>query len=98
GRTTYGELDRRANGIARKLRSLAVAPGTTVGVSMRRGPEMIAAVLGILKAGGAYLPVEPSLAPERAAGMFEDTRTRLLLTTSDTHRPPAPDGILTIEV
>lgn len=65
---------------------------------MRRGPEMIAAVLGILKAGGAYLPVEPSLAPERAAGMFEDTRTRLLLTTSDTHRPPAPDGILTIEV
>ncbi|MGK7229971.1 amino acid adenylation domain-containing protein [Streptomyces hygroscopicus] len=98
GSVTYGELDRRANGIAWSLRSLGVTRGTTVGVSLRRGPEMIAAVLGVLKAGGAYVPIEPSLAAERAAGMLADTRAGVLLTTSDTRRPPAPAGVRTVEV
>jgi len=57
---TYGELDARANRLARLLVALGVGPGTLVGVHLERSAEMVAAVLAIHKAGGAYVPVELS--------------------------------------
>ncbi|HXO43037.1 MAG TPA: amino acid adenylation domain-containing protein, partial [Thermoanaerobaculia bacterium] len=57
---TYGELDARANQLARLLVALGVGPGTLVGVHLERSAEMVAAVLAIHKAGGAYVPIELS--------------------------------------
>ncbi len=57
---TYGELDARANGLARLLVSTGVGPGTLVAVHLERSAEMVMAVLAIHKAGGAYVPVELS--------------------------------------
>ncbi|HXO29378.1 MAG TPA: amino acid adenylation domain-containing protein, partial [Thermoanaerobaculia bacterium] len=57
---TYGELDARANQLARLLVALSVGPGTLVAVHLERSAEMVAAVLAIHKAGGAYVPVELS--------------------------------------
>jgi amino acid adenylation domain-containing protein/thioester reductase-like protein/non-ribosomal peptide synthase protein (TIGR01720 family) len=57
---TYGELDGRANQLARLLVALGVVPGTLVGVHLERSAEMVAAVLAIHKAGGAYVPIEHS--------------------------------------
>ncbi|MTV56324.1 amino acid adenylation domain-containing protein, partial [Pseudoduganella buxea] len=71
GMWTFDELNRRANRIARQLRARGIGPGTTVAVSVARGPWMVAATLGILKAGGAYVPVEPTLPSARAARMTE---------------------------
>ncbi|GAB2890585.1 hypothetical protein GCM10027093_27050 [Paraburkholderia jirisanensis] len=79
----FGQLNRRANAIARQLRRLGAGPGVTVAVSLPRTPDMIAATLGVLKAGAAYVPVEPVLPPERAARMLEvaDCRLALVLST-----------------
>ncbi len=83
GRTlSYGELDRRANQAAHRLRGLGAGPEAVVGVALDRSPELIVALLAILKAGGAYLPLDPALPDERLAWILESAGARVLLTRS----------------
>jgi amino acid adenylation domain-containing protein len=77
---TYGELNERANKLARHLRKRGVGVGTPVAVSMDRTIEMVVALVGTLKAGGAYVPMDPSYPQERLAFMLEDTNAPVLLT------------------
>ncbi len=81
-RLTYGELNRRANRLARRLRERGVGRDTPVGVCMERAPEMIVAWLAILKAGGAYVPLDPADPPARLAFMATDTGLHLVVTQS----------------
>ncbi|RPK37887.1 Phthiocerol/phenolphthiocerol synthesis polyketide synthase type I PpsA [Streptomyces sp. ADI92-24] len=64
---TYGELDRRANARARRLRELGVMPGSVVGVCLDKSPELVVTLLAVLRAGGAYLPVHPDQPADRVA-------------------------------
>ncbi len=77
---TYGELDRRANQLAHRLRDLKVGPEVRAGVFMHRSLEMMVGLLGILKAGGAYVPLEPAYPAERLAFMLADAQVAVLLT------------------
>jgi amino acid adenylation domain-containing protein len=77
---TYGELNARANRLARHLRSLGVGPDVLVGLAVERSLEMVVGLLGILKAGGAYVPLDPAYPAERLAYMLEDARLALVLT------------------
>jgi amino acid adenylation domain-containing protein len=77
---TYAELNRKANQLARHLRSLGVAPDVLVGVCMERSFDLVLALLGILKAGGAYVPLDPDYPNERLAYMIEDSCPRVLIT------------------
>jgi amino acid adenylation domain-containing protein/non-ribosomal peptide synthase protein (TIGR01720 family) len=79
-RLTYGELDARANRLARHLRRLGVGPETLVGLALERSLEMVVAVLAVLKAGGAYVPIDPEYPKERLAHMLDDARVPVLLT------------------
>ncbi|WP_250399153.1 non-ribosomal peptide synthetase [Streptomyces cellostaticus] len=97
GTMTYGELNRRANRIAHRLIAAGVGPQQLVGVRIRRGPEMVAAVYGILKAGAGYLPIDPALPGTRVAAMLELGRAATVLTTSDTAAAPLPAGVTTVE-
>jgi len=80
-RLTYGELARRADRLARRLRSQGVGPEVVVGLFLDRSPEMVVALLAILKAGGAYLPLDPGYPEARLALMLEDSGAAVLLTT-----------------
>lgn len=77
---TYAELDRRADRLARQLRSLGVGTESVVGVFFDRSFEMLVALVGILKAGGAYLPVHTEEPAERFRYMLEQAGARVLLT------------------
>jgi amino acid adenylation domain-containing protein len=79
-RLTYGELNARANQVARYLARHGVGPEVMVGVCVERSLEMVVGLLGILKAGGAYVPLDPSYPKERLRFMLEDTQATVLLT------------------
>ncbi|HEX8272300.1 MAG TPA: amino acid adenylation domain-containing protein, partial [Longimicrobiaceae bacterium] len=79
-RTTYAELDARANRLARHLRGLGVGPEVRVGVCVERTLDMVVALLAVLKAGGAYVPMDAGYPPQRLAFMLEDARVPVLVT------------------
>ncbi len=79
-RLSYGELNARANRLARHLRALHVQAGTHVGVLMERSPEFVVAVLAVLKAGGTYVPLDPAYPQERLAFMLGDAAPPVVLT------------------
>jgi amino acid adenylation domain-containing protein len=92
---SYGELERRANQLARHLRGLGVGPDVVVGLCVERSFEMVIALLGILKAGGAYLPLDPSYPAERLAYMLADAQAPVLLTQDAlVERLPAHQAVL----
>ncbi len=79
---TYGELNARANRLARHLISLGAGPERLVAIAMPRSPDVIVAMLAVLKSGAAYVPVDPDFPPDRMAFMFTDARATIVLTTS----------------
>src|SRR5262249_30884885 len=81
---SYGELNRRANQIARYLERKGVGPEDVVGVWTTRGMKMIAAILGILKSGAAYLPIDVGHPAQRALFMLEDSNSGLVIVGNET--------------
>ena len=77
---TFGEVNARANKLARRLRQSGVGAEDLVGVLMERSAEMFIGLLGVLKAGAAYLPLDPAYPKERLAFILQDARVALLLT------------------
>jgi amino acid adenylation domain-containing protein len=76
---SYCELDRRANQLARRLRSFGVVPEVPVGVCMERSLELVIAMVGLLKAGGVYVPLDPLNPKERLSFILEETQPKVLL-------------------
>ncbi|WP_034087165.1 non-ribosomal peptide synthetase/MFS transporter [Streptacidiphilus albus] len=79
---THGELDRRATGMARRLRALGVGPDTLVAIGLEQSLELAVAVLGVLKAGGAYLPLDLEQPRDRLEYVLSDSGTAVLVTDS----------------
>jgi non-ribosomal peptide synthetase component F len=77
---TYGELNSRANQVARYLRNRGVGPETLVGVCLERSPELVIALFGVWKAGGAYIPLDPRYPQARLSRMANDAGMKFLLT------------------
>jgi amino acid adenylation domain-containing protein len=79
-RVSYGELNARANRLARRLRALGVAPETPVGVYLERSVDLVVAFWAVLKAGGAYLPLDPAYPAERIAFVLRDSGAAVVVT------------------
>lgn len=77
GSVSYGELAERALRISSTLRRDGVSPGDVVAVSLPKGAEQIAAVLGVLASGAAYVPIGVDQPPAR--------RDRILKTAGAWH-------------
>ena len=80
-RMTYAELERRANQLARHLRSRGVKRGDCVAMLLPRSLEVCVALLGILKSGAAYVPLDPGIPAERVGFVLTDCQARALVTT-----------------
>jgi amino acid adenylation domain-containing protein len=78
-RLTYGELNARANRVARGLLAAGVRRETVVAVMMERNLDWMVSVLAVLKAGGVYLPLEPHFPPDRIERVLERAGCRLAL-------------------
>lgn len=77
---SYAGLEARANRIAALLRARGVHRGALVGLSVERGVDMLAALLGILKTGAGYVPLDPAFPQERLAYMVGDAGLAALVT------------------
>jgi amino acid adenylation domain-containing protein len=91
----YGSLDRRANRLAWRLRSLGIGPDAIVGLCMRRSPRQVVALLAIFKSGGAYLPLDPDYPRDRLAYMVADAKPLVVVTdASSVQSLPALDAVV----
>jgi amino acid adenylation domain-containing protein len=79
-RLTYTELDAHSNALARRLTEHGVGPEDRVGLYLRRGVDVVVAILGILKAGAAYLPVDTRYPSARRDHMLVDGDVRVVVT------------------
>lgn len=77
---SYAAVNRRANQLARHLRTLGVGPEVPVGLYLERSAESIIAILAILKAGGGYVPLDTSYPQERLAFIAGDAQISVLIT------------------
>ncbi|WP_010494699.1 non-ribosomal peptide synthetase [Paenibacillus elgii] len=77
---TYGELNERANRVARVLRVQGVTADQPVAMLVERSLEMIVGMLAVLKAGGAYVPIDPRYPEDRIRFVLEDSGADILLT------------------
>jgi len=88
GEISYGELNERADRLARELLELGVTPEARVGAAIERSPRMIECFLAILKAGAAYVPLDPAMPKERLDGMIAEAGIGLILRDSELGEGP----------
>jgi tyrocidine synthetase III len=82
----YGELNARANQLARRLQALGAGDKAFVGLMMQRSIEMVIGLLGILKAGAAYVPIDSAYPAERIRYLLTDSGVGILLTRGRQNR------------
>ncbi|WP_280269750.1 non-ribosomal peptide synthetase [Nocardia wallacei] len=79
---SFGELQRRANRVARALIARGVGPESLVAVAMPRTEELPVALLGVLIAGAGYLPIDTAYPAQRLEFMLSDAAPACVLTTA----------------
>lgn len=76
---TYGQLNSRANQLARTLRDNGVLKNTPVGILAEKSLDIIIGILGILKSGGAYVPIDTGYPLNRINFIIKDSGCKVLV-------------------
>lgn len=79
---SYGELNRRANQLARCLRMQGVEAELLVALLHERSNDLLIAILAVFKAGGAYFALDPQDPPARLRQLLERSHCPFILTTT----------------
>ncbi|GIG88024.1 non-ribosomal peptide synthetase [Plantactinospora endophytica] len=87
----YGELNSRANRLARLLIRRGAGPESLVGLLLPRTADLLVALLAVGKAGAGYVPFDPAHPVRRNGAILDDTRPVLALTAAEP--APAPDWL-----
>jgi len=77
---TYGEINRRANCVARFLKEKGVKRQERVGIFLDNSIESVISLFGILKADGIFLILSPTLKATKLAYILNNCQVRALIT------------------
>lgn len=81
-RLTYGELDQRANRMARHLAAAGAGPDDVVVLFLPRSADVVVAALAVLRTGAAYASVDPAYPDARVAHILGDAGAAAVVTTA----------------
>lgn len=95
GTLTFGELRRRANQLAHRLRRCGVEPETCVGIALDRSVDTIVALAGILRAGAAYVPLPPDVPAARRDDIIAQAGIGVVVTVT-AHAATLPDTVRSV--
>lgn len=76
---SYFELRAAARSLAADLERRGVGPGDRVGVCLRRGPALVAALLAATAIGAIYTPLDPAVPAHRRAQFVRRAGCRIVL-------------------
>lgn len=79
-RLSYGDLERRADELAARLRERGAGPEARIALLMERSASLVVGILGILKAGAAYVPIDPAYPAARIDFLLRDSGASMVLT------------------
>ncbi|GAB2781049.1 non-ribosomal peptide synthetase [Amycolatopsis magusensis] len=89
GTLSFGELNARANRLARLLVRRGAGPERIVAVRLPRSTALVVTELAVAKTGAAFLPVDPGYPAERIEFMLADADPVLVV---DTELDPAHEA------
>ncbi|MFL6123331.1 amino acid adenylation domain-containing protein [Actinophytocola sp.] len=95
---TYGRLERARDDVVVLLAEAGVPRGAVVGLRLRRGHRVIAAVLGVWRHGCAYVPIDVTHPQARQSAIMADVGMGYLLEENESGLtvrvlPPPPAGV-----
>ncbi|MCX2932577.1 amino acid adenylation domain-containing protein [Mycobacterium sp. CVI_P3] len=95
----YPALHHRSDRFAHLLACHGVGPGALVGMSMRRGIDLVVALVGIMKAGAGFFPLDPAYPPVRKQFMLDDVAPQVVVVTAEAGAAmPATEGVTLISM
>ena len=80
---TYAELHELSDRLASRLSRLGAGPESWVALFLRRGVDLVVALIAVLKSGAAYVPLDPDLPKERLELLVADAKASLIVTSRD---------------
>ena len=78
-RLSFSELDRRAEGTARKLAGFGVSPGSRVALLLRNGADFAVLTHALPRLGAVMVPLNTRLAAPELAWQITDSRASVLI-------------------
>lgn len=90
----YHEVNRRANQLARRLRSMGTWPDDIVAISLPRGPDLIISVLAVWKVGAAFVFLDSTDPARRRETVLTDARPVAAVTLASASTLPVPTVLL----
>ncbi|GAY17442.1 non-ribosomal peptide synthetase [Mycobacterium sp. shizuoka-1] len=95
----YAALHHRSDRLAHLLARHDVGPGSLVGMSMRRGIDLVVALVGIMKAGAGFFPLDPGYPAARKQFMLDDVAPKVVVVTAEAGAAmPVADGVAVISM
>ncbi|MGC6431607.1 MAG: amino acid adenylation domain-containing protein [Jejuia sp.] len=82
-RFTYKELNERSNQLAQYFNTLGIGSRDFIGVSLKRGPDLVATLIAIMQCGAAYVPLDPDYPINRIKFMLKDSQSKFLISNKD---------------
>ncbi|MCB5183570.1 amino acid adenylation domain-containing protein, partial [Streptomyces antimicrobicus] len=95
---SYGELNARANRLARLLVARGAGPEGFVGLALPRGVDLIVGLLAVVKSGAAYVPMDPDYPADRLAYMVADASPALVVTVGSVDLSGVADGVVQLRL